>query len=85
MARAAFSVASDVGGHKELIATVRTGMLFKAATPALADTILQLMAQSGRWADLRAAGRRLSGAERSWQRNVSLPGARFQRLVGSPG
>ena len=86
MAQGRLLVASDVGGHKELIRHGETGMLFKAGDAhALADAILQLMAQSGRWADLRAAGRRFVEAERNWQRSVSNYLAPFQRLVGSPG
>ena len=84
MAQGRLLVASDVGGHRELIRHGETGMLFKAGDPqALADAILELMAQTGRWADLRAAGRRFVEEERNWQRSVANYQAPFARLVSS--
>ncbi len=81
MAQGRLLVASDVGGHKELIRHHETGMLFKAGDPvALADAVLQLLSQSGRWPDLRAAGRRFVEQERTWQRSVANYEAPFARL-----
>lgn len=81
MAQGRLLVASDVGGHKELIRHHETGMLFKAGDPvALADTVLQLLCQSSRWPDLRATGRRFVEQERTWQRSVANYQAPFARL-----
>lgn len=82
MAQGRLLVASDVGGHRELIRHGDTGMLFRAGdSAALADAVLQLMAQNDRWANLRAAGRRFVESERNWQRSVANYQAPFARLV----
>jgi PEP-CTERM/exosortase A-associated glycosyltransferase len=61
-------VASDVGGHKELIADRATGWLFKAGdVEALARTVLELLGQPSCWPTLRRAGRAFAEAERSWE------------------
>jgi glycosyltransferase involved in cell wall biosynthesis len=58
MAQGRLVVASDVGGHKELIRDNETGCLFKANdSDALATTVLNLLNQSQRWEKLREAGR----------------------------
>jgi glycosyltransferase involved in cell wall biosynthesis len=50
MASGRLVVASDVGGHRELIADGRTGFLFRAGDPsALVDTLHAVLAQRGRW------------------------------------
>jgi PEP-CTERM/exosortase A-associated glycosyltransferase len=77
-------VASDVGGHRELIRHAETGMLFKAGdAAALAGAVLQLLAQSDRWPELRAAGRRFVEQERNWRQSVANYQAPFARLVPS--
>jgi PEP-CTERM/exosortase A-associated glycosyltransferase len=75
MAQGRVLVASDVGGHKELIRHGETGLLFKAGDPvALAEAVVQLLGQRDRWSALRAAGRRFVAQERNWQQSV----ARYQ-------
>ncbi|WP_313950409.1 TIGR04063 family PEP-CTERM/XrtA system glycosyltransferase [Accumulibacter sp.] len=82
MAQGRLLVASDVGGHKELIRPGETGVLFKAGDPvALADAVLQLLDQGSRWAEMRAAGRRFVEQERTWQRSVASYQAPFARLA----
>jgi glycosyltransferase involved in cell wall biosynthesis len=72
MAQGRVLVASDVGGHRELIEDGRTGVLFKADDPqALADTLLRLFEQPQRWSELRANGRRFVESERNWACSVS--------------
>jgi PEP-CTERM/exosortase A-associated glycosyltransferase len=79
MAQGRLMVASDVGGHKELIDDGRTGMLFAAGDPqALADKVLALLAAPESWAALRQQGRRFVEAERSWAASV----ARYRRVYG---
>jgi PEP-CTERM/exosortase A-associated glycosyltransferase len=71
MAQGRLLVASDVGGHKELIRHGQTGWLFEAGSAkALADAVRQLLARREQWASLRAAGRLFVERERNWARSV---------------
>jgi PEP-CTERM/exosortase A-associated glycosyltransferase len=71
MAQGRVLVASDVGGHKELIRHGETGLLFKAGSAeSLAQTVLQLLAQRERWPQLRRAGREFVELERNWRVSV---------------
>lgn len=64
-------VASDVGGHAELIRSGDTGLLFRAEDPqALAEAVLQLHDDKALAARLRLRGREFVTAERSWQHSV---------------
>ena len=86
MAQGRLLVASDVGGHKELIRHGETGMLFKAGdADALASAILDLLDKRGQWAELRAAGRRFVEAERNWQHSVASYQMPFARLAAQGG
>jgi PEP-CTERM/exosortase A-associated glycosyltransferase len=79
MAQGRLLVASDVGGHKELIEDGRTGMLFAAGDPAaLAQKTLALLASPQRWPALRAQGRQFVETERSWKASV----ARYHQVYG---
>ncbi|HEX7987251.1 MAG TPA: glycosyltransferase, partial [Duganella sp.] len=72
MAQGRLLVASDVGGHRELIEDGRTGVLFAAGDPlALADQVLALLAAPQRWDALRASGRRFVEHERNWAASVA--------------
>jgi PEP-CTERM/exosortase A-associated glycosyltransferase len=72
MAQGRVLVASDVGGHKELIEHGKTGMLFKAGDPqALAEQVLALLSQPQQWPEMRAQGRRFVEAERNWAASVA--------------
>ena len=71
MAQGRLLVASDVGGHKELIRHGETGWLFKAGSAeALADAIEQLLVRRAQWPGLRAAGRTFVESERNWGASV---------------
>ncbi len=79
MAQGRLLVASDVGGHRELIDDGRTGMLFAAGDPAaLADKTLALLASPQLWPALRAQGRQFVETERSWKASV----ARYHAVYG---
>ena len=72
MAQGRLVVASDVGGHKELINHGHNGYLFKANdSAALASTVLDLLNQPDQWAKLRTAGRQYVEQERNWAKSVS--------------
>jgi PEP-CTERM/exosortase A-associated glycosyltransferase len=79
MAQGRLMVASDVGGHHELIEDGKTGVLFEAGNPkALAEKTLALLSDSARWAPLRLAARRFVETERNWARSV----ARYKDVYG---
>jgi PEP-CTERM/exosortase A-associated glycosyltransferase len=72
MAQGRILVASDVGGHQELIRDGETGVLFKAGdAAALAQAVLGLLSRPQTWDALRAQGRRFVETERNWARSVS--------------
>jgi PEP-CTERM/exosortase A-associated glycosyltransferase len=72
MAQGRLLIASDVGGHRELIRDGETGMLFEAGNPgALAAKAIALLADQGRWPALRSAGRRYVETERNWRASVA--------------
>ncbi|OWW22232.1 TIGR04063 family PEP-CTERM/XrtA system glycosyltransferase [Noviherbaspirillum denitrificans] len=79
MAQGRLMVASNVGGHHELIQDGKTGVLFEAGNPqALADKTLDLLAAAERWPVLRKAAREFVETERNWPRSV----ARYQDIYG---
>jgi len=72
MAQGRLIVASDVGGHRELIRHGETGCLFRAGDAAhLAETVLKLLTARQSWPALRAAARRFVEQERNWRVSVS--------------
>ena len=72
MAQGQLFVASDVGGHKELIKHNQTGILFKAGSKsALAEAILNLLANRQRWPELKANGRSFVEEIRNWRNSVA--------------
>ena len=82
MAQGRVLVASDVGGHRELIRHGETGFLFKAGSAeALSAALARLLAQRDSWPALRQAGRRFVEAERHWQGSVARYRQPFQALV----
>jgi PEP-CTERM/exosortase A-associated glycosyltransferase len=79
MAQGRVLAASDVGGHLELIADGKTGVLFKADDPAaLADKLIGLLEAQDSWPALRAAGREYVETERNWRVSV----ARYKNIYG---
>lgn len=71
MAQGRLVVASDVGGHHELIRDKETGYLFRAGDRAsLAQTVLDTLADQSRWEEIRRAGRRYVEEERNWRNSV---------------
>lgn len=72
MAQGKILLASDVGGHRELIADGKTGFLFPADDPqALAKRILEVLEWRDRWEAIRKEGRRFVEQERNWARSVA--------------
>ena len=84
MAQGRVLVASDVGGHQELIRHGHTGLLFKAGSAdALAGTVLDLLAQPERWPALREAARRYVETERHWAGSVAGYQNVYQQLLSA--
>ena len=83
MAQGRLVIASDVGGHRELIRHGQTGILFKAGDPAaLAAAVLELQRHPESWAALRAAGRSFVENERNWRVSVENYRNVYRSLVG---
>jgi PEP-CTERM/exosortase A-associated glycosyltransferase len=81
MAQGRLLVASDVGGHRELIRDHETGVLFKAGdAEALAKKVLGLLANEPGWAPMRGAARRFVERERSWAQSVGRYRQVYPRL-----
>lgn len=86
MAQGHLFVASDVGGHKELIRHGETGWLFKADDrDALAHAVLDMLAHRDRWPQLRANGRRFVEDVRNWRTSVAHYEAPYQALLAQQG
>jgi PEP-CTERM/exosortase A-associated glycosyltransferase len=84
MAQSRVLLASDVGGHRELIRDGETGRLFKAGSvDALVSTTLQMLTHREQWPQYGTNGRRFVEQERNWTRSVSHYPAVYQRLVGA--
>ncbi len=67
MAQDKIVVASDVGGHHELITDGETGNLFRADdASSLTKTVLDVLSDKESWPEQRAHGRRYVETERSW-------------------
>lgn len=82
MAQGKLVVASDVGGHRELIRPGENGYLFRAGSAAnLAQTLLDALRDRGEWDALRSAGRSYVEQERNWRASV----ARYQAVYGRLG
>lgn len=83
MAQGQLFVASDVGGHKELVKHNQTGTLFKAGSKiALADAIQNLLANRQRWPELKANGRRFVEEIRNWRNSVANYQAPYAAVTG---
>lgn len=82
MAQGKLVVASDVGGHKELMVEGVTGCLFKAGDKhALAHTVLSLLDVPESWDAMRKAGRSFVEQQRNWARSVSCYKNIYTRLI----
>ena len=82
MAQGRVLVASDVGGHKELIRDGQTGVLFKAGrADALAQAVVNLLTNTKQLPGMRQAGREFVETERNWKNSVANYSAVYASLV----
>ncbi len=67
MAQGRLVVASDVGGHKELIKHGETGYLFDAGNAqALSNTVINMLKHRANWPAFHSAARGFVETERNW-------------------
>jgi glycosyltransferase involved in cell wall biosynthesis len=79
MAQGRLVVASDVGGHRELIRDGDTGTLFAAGNAgALVDAVDGLLSRRDDWQRMRANGRAFVERERTWAASVD----RYRTVYG---
>jgi len=77
-------IASNVGGHRELIRHGETGLLFEAGNvDDLADKILELLTDPQRCSALCDAGRRFVEKERTWTASVDQYVPVYTRLLSN--
>ncbi len=85
MAQGQLFVASDVGGHKELVQHNQTGVLFKAGSAdALAQSLLDLLNHPELWPTLKANGREFVENIRNWKNSVANYVGPYGALLGRP-
>jgi PEP-CTERM/exosortase A-associated glycosyltransferase len=86
MAQARLLVASDVGGHRELIEHGVNGILFKAGSAAhLADAVIDLARARDLWPQLKLAGRTFVEQQRNWPVSVARYRPVYERLTSRSG
>jgi glycosyltransferase involved in cell wall biosynthesis len=86
MAQGRMFVASDVGGHRELIRDGETGFLFQAGSAdALARTIDTLLLHRDRWPAIQAKARRHVETERTWAKSVANYRQAYERALSRHG
>jgi PEP-CTERM/exosortase A-associated glycosyltransferase len=85
MAQKSLFVASDVGGHRELVKDGETGILFKADdVDGLVNSLLDLFSAREKWPLIRDAGRRFVETERTWANSIANIQPVYERLA-EPG
>ena len=86
MAQGRMFVASDVGGHRELVRDGETGFLFPAGdAAALAAAIERVLASRDRWDEVLGNARRFVEAERTWARSVARYADVYRAVLQSAG
>lgn len=85
MAQGRLLVASNVGGHQELIRHGETGVLFQAGSAeALAQSVVDLLADRRCWSAMRQAGRSFVERERNWTNSVANYVKVYSSLMARP-
>jgi glycogen(starch) synthase len=86
MAQGRVFVASDVGGHRELIRDGETGYLFPAGEASALETAIEAaLAQQERWPELRLRARQFVESERTWANSVARYAKVYQRALHGRG
>lgn len=83
MAQGRLVAASDVGGHRELMADGETGVLFVADDPAAcAEALADLFDAPGGWARMIANGRAHVAARHDWSVGIRRYQSVYHHLIG---
>ncbi|TVT55616.1 MAG: glycosyltransferase, exosortase A system-associated [Azoarcus sp. PHD] len=86
MAQGRMFVASDVGGHRELVKHGETGFLFKAGSvEALAESIAHLLDHRDVWPAVRAQARAFVERERTWANSVARYREVYRKALATRG
>ena len=86
MAQGRMFVASDVGGHRELVRDGETGFLFRAGdAQALAQSMGNVLARRGEWQGIREQARRFVEVERTWSSSVARYAEVYRRALAGKG
>jgi PEP-CTERM/exosortase A-associated glycosyltransferase len=79
MAQKRLVLASDVGGHKELIQDGQNGRLFTAGnSESLANMVIEMTGNRENWPQLKESGRKYVEQERNWPTSVQ----RYKEVYG---
>lgn len=83
MAQGKLLVASDVGGHRELIRDGNNGVLFRAGdAAALEGAVERLLAARDDWERMRRAGRQFVERERTWAKSAANYRLVYRSVLG---
>lgn len=86
MAKGKLIVASDVGGHREMILPGQSGRLFVAGSPeSLARACLDLHRDREGWPALRRNAYDYVSQARSWEKNISIYSDLYADLLAASG
>jgi len=86
MAQGRIFVASDVGGHRELVRHGETGFLFKAGSvEALSDALARVLAQREVWPAISRRAREFIERERTWANSVARYREVYARALATHG
>lgn len=86
MAQGRMFVASDVGGHRELIRDGETGFLCKAGSvDALATSIDDVLAKREDWPRIRMQARHFVEVDRTWANSISRYQGVYERALATYG
>lgn len=84
MAQGMVFIASDVGGHRELVRDGDTGFLFRAGSvEALTQAVRSALARRDGWGAIRERARKFVERERTWAHSVARYAPVYERLVAS--
>ncbi len=85
MAQGKMVVASDVGGHREMIFPGENGLLFEAGNPdSLFAVCRDLLSRQDTWPGLQANGRNYVRTHRSWENNAMIYDHLYRHALEGP-
>ncbi len=86
MAQGRMFVASDVGGHRELIRHGETGFLFPAGSAAALEAAIDtVLAKRDAWPGIKAQARQFVEQERTWTTSVARYAAVYAGVLSGSG